>query len=318
MGEVSRTFGMNVTRDRDKGSITISQKDYKGDVVQRYGMEGCNPAYAPEVGPKLSLNQPEEKLLNEEKKRRCQAITGAVMYLTQVIRYDILHAVNQLAKAIPKPAKAHMGVAKHLLRYLAGSTDFSMTYKQGGFRLAAFLDTNWGNNPKNGRSPSSYIVMVANAPISFKVEQQGLTAQSTIEAKLVAAALTMKKAIFCSNMMLELGFDESFGSVPLYIDKTLALHVAGNHTYTPRAKHIAMRYIFVQELVEEGKVSIYYVMIEDQLADLGTKHLSKHHHRNFIKFIHEFEALNANKLIIFQGEITIFLREEHLRIAHNF
>ena len=79
MGAVSRILGMNVTRDHEKGTITINQKDYTENVVQRYGMKGCNPTYTPRVGPKLSLNQPEEKLLNEEEKRRYQAITGAVM-----------------------------------------------------------------------------------------------------------------------------------------------------------------------------------------------------------------------------------------------
>ena len=42
------------------------------------------------------------------------------MYLAQVIRYDILYTVNQLARSISKLAKAHMGEAKHLLRYLLG------------------------------------------------------------------------------------------------------------------------------------------------------------------------------------------------------
>ena len=83
--------------------------------------------------------------------------------------------------------------------------------------------------------------MLANALISFKVGLQGLTAQSTMEAELVAAALIME-AVFCSNMMLELGLDKSFGSVPLYIDNTSALHVAGNRTYSPCAKHIVLRY----------------------------------------------------------------------------
>ena len=106
----------------------------------------------------------------------------------------------------------------------------------------------------------------------------------------MAAALVMKKAVFCSNMMLELGFDKSFGSVPLYINNTSALHVAGNCTYNPRAKHIALRCFFVQELVEEGKVSIHYVKSKDQLADLDTKHHSKHRHRDLIKFINEFKA----------------------------
>ena len=111
----------------------------------------------------------------------------------------------------------------------------------------------------------------------------------------------------CSNMMLELGFDEGFGSVPLYTDNTSALHVAGSHTYIPRAKHIplrctrtysprskhiALRYdFFVQELlVEGGKVSIRHVKSKGHLVDLGTKHLSKHRHRNVIRFINEVKG----------------------------
>ena len=132
--------------------------------------------------------------------------------------------------------------------------------------------------------------MLTNAPISLQVGLQGLTAQSTMEAELVAAALAMKEAVFCSNMVLELGFGESFGSVLLYIDNTSALHVAGNRTYSPRSKHIALRYFFVQELVEEGKVSIHYVKSEDQLADLGNKHHSNHRHLDLIKLINEFKA----------------------------
>ena len=252
MGDVSRILGMNVTRDREKGTITINQKDYTEDVVQRYSMKGCNLAYTPGVGSALSLNQPQEKLLNEEEKRRYQAITGAVTYLAQVTRYDIIYAVNQLAGVMSKPAKAHMGAAKHLIRYLAGSTDFSITYKQGGFRLAAFSDDNWGNNPDNGWSTSTYIVMLANALISFKVELQGLTAQSTMEAELVAAALTMKEAVFCSNMMLELGFDKRFGSVPLYIDNTSALHVAGNQPYLQSSRKAHRAEVFFRARTDGG------------------------------------------------------------------
>ena len=73
--------------------------------------------------------------------------------------------------------------------------------------------------------------MLSNGPIRFKVGIQGLTGQSTTKTELVAAALTMKEAVFCSNMMLELGFKEGFGSVPLYIENTSALHIAGNRTY---------------------------------------------------------------------------------------
>ena len=65
-----------------------------------------------------------------------------------------------------------------------------------------------------------------------------------MESELLTAAMIMEETSFCSNMMLELGFDESFGSVPLYIQNTSALQVANNRTYSPRAKHNALRYCF--------------------------------------------------------------------------
>ena len=115
-------------------------------------MRGYNSAYTPGVGPEPSVDQPEENLLNKEGKRRYQSITGAAMYLAQVCRYGILFTINQLARVMSKPFKAHMGAAKQLLRYLAGSTDFSITYKQGGSKLTAFFDANWGANLDNGKS----------------------------------------------------------------------------------------------------------------------------------------------------------------------
>ena len=132
--------------------------------------------------------------------------------------------------------------------------------------------------------------MLSNGPISFKVVIQELTAQSTMEAEFVVVALTMKESVFCSNMMLELGFKEGFGSVPLQIGNTLALHVTGSRTYSPRAKYIALRYFFLQELMEEGRITINFVKTQGQITDLTTKHASKHRHRALIQFIREFEA----------------------------
>ena len=137
------------------------------------------------------MNQQEEKLLSKEDKQRFQAITGSVMYLGQVNRYEILYHLNRLTRAMAQPSEAHMAAAKHLLRCLAGTVDFAITYNQGGFKLTAFSDANWGNNPDNGKSMSSYVVSLANAPVSFKVGLQGLTTQSTMEGELVAAALAL-------------------------------------------------------------------------------------------------------------------------------
>ena len=97
-----------------------------------------------------------------------------------------------------------------------------------------------------------------------------------MEAELVAGALAMKEAVFCSNMLIELGFGKEFEKWPLHIDNTATLHVIGNRAYSSRTKHIALRFFHIRGLVSEGKITTHYISTENQLADIGTKHLNKH------------------------------------------
>ena len=171
-------------------------------------------------------------LLNEEETQRYQAITCSVMYPAQVLRYEIMYATSQLDRAMSKLAKVHQGAAKHPLRYLARTTDFTIIYKKGGFRPTAVSDANWGNVPDTGKSTSCSIIILCRAPVSFKSEVQNLAAMSTMEAELVPPALAMKESVFCSTMLAALGFDEEFKQVSLKIDNTATLHVIWNRTHT--------------------------------------------------------------------------------------
>ena len=161
-GDVSRVLSLNVARDCEEGTITINQKDYTQNIDQRYGMRGCNPAYTPGVGPELSLDQTEDNHLNEEGKRRYQTITGAAMYLAQVCRYDILYTINQLARAMSKPSKAHMGEAKHLLRItLLGRVHRFLDHlKARRFQIHGLFRRELGSKP---RRREVYIIIHHNA-----------------------------------------------------------------------------------------------------------------------------------------------------------
>ena len=146
-----------------------------------------------------------------------------------------------------------MGAAKHLLRFLAGITDFTIVYKKGGFKLTAFSDSSWCNNPENGKSTSCYMMMLSRAPVSCKSGVQSLTAMSTMEAGLVASALTMKEAVSCLNILTDLGFGKEFEQLPLHIDNTATLHVIGNRAFSSRTKRIALRFFYIRELVKRTK-----------------------------------------------------------------
>ena len=53
---------------------------------------------------------------------------------------------------------------------------------------------------------------------------------------------------------------------------------------------MALRYFFIQELVKEGRITVKYVKTEDQLANNGTKHLSKQRQSYLLKLTSEFRA----------------------------
>ena len=78
-----------------------------------------------------------------------------------------------------------------------------------------------------------------------------------------ATVLTMKKLVFCSNMIKELGFDTLFDNVPVYIDNISTLHVACNQTNSLRVKHVVLLFFFIQALVKHRKISIHDAKTED-------------------------------------------------------
>ena len=78
-GDVSRVLGMQVTRDSQAGSLTITQEDCSRGLLVKYGMQDCRTLGTPGYGKELSLVQPEESLLDDEAKRRFQAIVGSTM-----------------------------------------------------------------------------------------------------------------------------------------------------------------------------------------------------------------------------------------------
>ena len=155
----------------------------------------CSRSYQPRYVA-FHLNCVKLYITDKEDNRRFQAIIGSVPYLVQATRYDTGYAVNHLTWATSKSSKAYMAATKYLHKYLAGTTNFAIFYKLRGFKLTTSSDANWGNSPDNGKYAFSHLALVSNGLVSFKVGLQRLTAQSTMEAELVAAALTTKEAVF--------------------------------------------------------------------------------------------------------------------------
>ena len=83
-------------------------------------------------------------------------MVGSLVYILRTTRWDISYAVLQLKRATSKPS-THLKKAKHALRYLKGHQELDIVYRSGYFKLQAFADANYANDPDKRRSRSGYI-----------------------------------------------------------------------------------------------------------------------------------------------------------------
>ena len=77
MGAVSLVLGMEIKRDLERGTLTISQKAYSKFILERFGMSDCKPTNPPGYGPELFNLQPDETLLDKEERNATRASWGA-------------------------------------------------------------------------------------------------------------------------------------------------------------------------------------------------------------------------------------------------
>ncbi|GKC11158.1 hypothetical protein Tco_1007940 [Tanacetum coccineum] len=99
------------------------------------------------------------------------------------------------------------------------------------------------------------------------------------------------------SLLTDYGF--TFKKIPLYCDNKSAIALCYNNVQHSRAKHIDVRYHFIKEQVENGKVELYFVWTEYELADIFTKPLPRERF-NFL-----IEKLDVQEICMHQFSFTI-------------
>jgi hypothetical protein len=97
---------------------------------------------------------------------------------------------------------------------------------------------------------------------------------SSCEAEYVAATTAACQGIWLARLLGEIKIEEAKAMV-LNVDNKSAISLSKNPVFHDRSKHIEIRYHFIRECVENGKVQIEFVRSEEQLADVLTKALGR-------------------------------------------
>ncbi|WJX14008.1 ABC-type xenobiotic transporter [Trifolium repens] len=236
LGPARKILGMQITRDKQRGVLQLSQAEYINRVLQRFNMGNAKPVSTP-LASHFRLSKDQSPQTEEEKESMANipyaSAIGSLMYAMVCTRLNIGHAVGVVSRFMSNP------------------------------------DADFGGEVDRRRSTTGYIFTVGTGAVSWISRIQKIVALSTTEAEYVAVTEASKELIWLQGLLTELGFIQE--KSVLYSDSQSAIHLAKNSAFHSRTKHIGLRYHFIRSLLEDEVLTLSKIQGSENPADMLTK-----------------------------------------------
>ncbi|CAA7043752.1 unnamed protein product [Microthlaspi erraticum] len=287
LGEAKKILGMEITRDRSKGILTVSQEGYLTKVLGNFGMDQ-NKATGTPLGAHFKLQAATEKQSQDQRESMknvpYQSAVGSLMYAMIGTRPDLAYAVGLVCRFMSDPIKDHWAAVKWIMRYVNGTLKRKLVYKrEGEFVIKGYCDSDYAADKDKRRSISEMVFTAGGNPISWRSNLQKIVALSTTEAEYMALAEAAKEAVWLHGLMNELGFKQE--AVQIYCDSQSAIALAKNAVFHERTKHIAVKFHFIRDLISMGLVQVLKIATKYNPANILTKVLQVGKFQEALRFL---------------------------------
>ncbi|XP_075073913.1 secreted RxLR effector protein 161-like [Nicotiana tabacum] len=199
---------------------------------------------------------------------------GSLMYAMLYTRPDICFAVGVVSRFQSNPGRKHWTMIEHIIKYLKRTRDYMLVYHSDEFVPIGYTDSDFQSDKDFRKSTSGNVFTLGGGAISWRSIKQTCVADSTMEAKYVAASKAAKEAVLLGNFLRELNVVSSIQApITLYCDNSGAVANSKESQSHKRIKHIERKYHLIHEIVQRGDVVVTKIVSENNLADPFTKSL---------------------------------------------
>ncbi|XP_059073404.1 uncharacterized mitochondrial protein AtMg00810-like [Cryptomeria japonica] len=270
MGLLHYFLGLEIIQNKDH--IFLSQKKYISDILNRFGMVDCKPLATP---METNLHKLKDEAENSEPAdvTLFRQIIGSLMYLVNT-RPDICYATNVLSHFMCEPKQIHLVAAKHILRYLKGTSDLGLKYDKTEIQLQGYSDSDWAGSTTDRKSTTGVCFSLGSAVISWFSRKQSAVAQSSTKAEYMAASMGAREAVWLRKLLFDL-FGKPLLPTIIHCDNQSCIKLSVNPVFHNRSKHIEIPYHYVRDMVDRKIIKLVYISTEEQNADIFTKSLAR-------------------------------------------
>ncbi|CAI7809891.1 unnamed protein product [Closterium sp. NIES-54] len=242
LGELRSYLGLQITRDRARHTITLTNSHMVHKVLQRFGFQFSSPQPTPlSTGHSLSA-PPLHELV--EPSGPYPELVGCFMYLMTCTRPDLAYPLSLLAHYVApgRHRKVHWDAAKRVLRYLCSTSGMGLVL--GGWGpvvLTSHANGSWVDDSATQRSSQGYTFSLGSGSVSWRSTRSFSVLCSSCEAEMFAGAMAAQELRWLTYLLTDLG--EQPRSPPVrYVDNKTMIALCQEHELEHRMKHIALRY----------------------------------------------------------------------------
>ncbi|CAI7853703.1 unnamed protein product, partial [Closterium sp. NIES-54] len=205
-GELRSYLGLQITRDRARRTITLTQSHMVHQVLQRFGFQYSSPQLTPlSTSHSLSAPPSDESV---EPSGSYPELVGCLMYLMTCTRPDLAYPLSLLARYVApgRHRKVHWDAAKRVLRYLCSTSGMGLVLGgRGPVFLTGPADASWVDDSATQRSSQGYTFSLGSGSVSWRSTRSSSVLSFSCEAEIYAGAMVAQELRWLTYLLTDLG-----------------------------------------------------------------------------------------------------------------
>ncbi|CAI7870324.1 unnamed protein product, partial [Closterium sp. NIES-54] len=206
LGELRSYLGLQITRDRARRTITLTQSHMVHQVLQRFVFQYSSPQLTPlSTSHSLSAPPSDESV---EPSGPYPKLVGCLMYLMTCTRPDLAYPISLLARYVApgRHRKVHWDAAKRVLRYRCSTSGMGLVLGgRGPVVLTGHADASWVDDSATQRSSQGYTFSLGSGSVSWRSTRSSSVLSSSCEAEIYAGGMAAQELRWLTYFLTDLG-----------------------------------------------------------------------------------------------------------------
>ncbi|CAI7859126.1 unnamed protein product [Closterium sp. NIES-53] len=190
LGKLRSYLGLQITRDRARRIITLTQSYMVHHVLQHFSFQFSSPQPTPlSTSHSLSAPPSDESV---EPSGLYPELVGCLMYLMTCTRPDLAYPLSLLARYVApdRHKKVHLDAAKRVLRYLCSTLGMGLLLGgRGPVVLTGHAGASWVDDSATQWSSQGYTFSHGSGSVSWRSSCSSSVLSSSFEAEIYVGAM---------------------------------------------------------------------------------------------------------------------------------